>query len=157
MPYPVFTDDFSAVVYRGGGLFAIKSDNEIKNQAAYIFAQWPTEHDNNLDFVTQAGYLPVTDNAIDSLFSNISIVKNENYRSVYEAVDKMNREYSFYPLPLYNGASDTQNDFENNVKAVLRTAHIQYTRRVSDGEDPELVLNELVESSLAELRNLSEK
>ena len=69
----------------------------------------------------------------------------------------MNQEYSFYPLPLYNGASDTQNDFENNVKAVLRTAHIQYDKRVSNGEDPEIVLNELAVSSLSELRNLSEK
>ena len=157
LPYPVFSKDFSAVVHRGGGLFAIKSDNELKNQAAYIFAKWLTEHDNNLEFVTQAGYLPVTDNAINSLFNDISIVENKNYRNVYEAIDKMNQNYTFYPLPLYNGASDIQNDFENNVKAVLRTAHIQYLKRISDGEDPELVLNELVESSLAELRNLSEK
>ena len=157
LPYPLFTDDFSAVVHRGGGLFAIKSDNELKNQAAYLFAKWLTEHDNNLEFVTQAGYLPVTDNAINSLFNDITIVKNENYRGTYEAVAKMNREYSFYPLPLYNGASDTQNNFENNVKAVLRTAHIQYDKRVSNGEDAELVLNELAKSSLTELRSLSEK
>ena len=85
------------------------------------------------------------------------MVENENYRGVYEAVDIMNQGYSFYPLPLYNGASDTQADFENNVKTVLRTAHIQYMKRVSDGEDPELVLTELAESSLAELRSLSEK
>ncbi len=157
LPYPVFTNDFSGVVYRGGGLFAIKNDNEIKNRAAYIFAKWLTENEHNLNFVTQAGYLPVTDDALDSLFNDISIVENTNYHSVYTAVDKMNRDYSFYPLPLYNGASETQNDFENNVKAVLRTAHNQYIRRVSDGEDPKLVLNELVASSLAELRSLSAK
>lgn len=157
LPYPVFTNDFSGVVYRGGGLFAIKSDNEIKNRAAYIFAKWLTENEHNLNFVTQAGYLPVTDDALDSLFNDISIVENTNYHSVYTAVDKMNKDYSFYPLPLYTGASETQNDFENNVKAVLRTAHNQYIRRVSDGEDPKLVLNELVASSLAELRSLSAK
>ena len=157
LPYPVFTDDFSAVVYRGGGLFAIKSENELKNQAAYIFAKWLTEHSNNLHFVTQAGYVPVTDDAINTLFSDITAIKNENYRGMYEAVDKMNQTYSFYPLPLYNGASDVQNDFENNVKTVLQTAHIQYVKRVSDGEDSELVMNELIVSSLAELRNLSDK
>lgn len=157
LPYPTFTDNFSAVVYRGGGLFAIKSDNERKNQAAYIFAKWLTEHDNNLDFVTQAGYLPVTNAAIESLFNDVSIVKNENYHSVYEAVAKMNQGYSFYPLPLYNGASNIQSDFENNVKTVLRSAHIQYEKRISNGEDSELVLNELVESSLTELRGLSER
>jgi len=157
LPYPVFTDDFSAVVHRGGGLFAIKSDNELKNRAAYLFAKWLTKQDNNLGFVTQAGYLPVTDDAINSLFDDISIVETENYRGVYEAVAQMNREYTFYALPLYNGASDTQDDFENNVKAVLRTAHNQYVKRVSAGEDSELVLNELAASSLTELRNLSEK
>lgn len=157
LPYPLFNDNFSGVVYRGGGLFAIESDNELKNQAAYLFAKWLTKHDNNLNFVTQAGYLPVTDGGMDSLFHDISMVEADNYRSVYEAVHKMNREYTFYPLPLYRGASDTQNDFENSVKAVLRSAHIQYDKRVADGEDPEAILNELAASSLAELKTLSEK
>ncbi|MBE5865000.1 MAG: carbohydrate ABC transporter substrate-binding protein [Lachnospiraceae bacterium] len=157
LPYPKFTNNSAGVVHRGGGLFAMKSDNESKNQAAYIFAKWLTESGHNLDFVTQAGYLPITDEAFDSLFTDISIVENENYHSVYEAVDTMSREYSFYALPLYNGASETQNAFENNVKSVLRSAHTQYLRRVSDGEDPDTVMNELTESSLAELISLSAK
>ena len=113
LPYPLFSEDFSAVVHRGGGLFAVKSDNESKNRAACIFAKWLTNPEHNLNFVTQAGYLPVTDGAMDSLFDDIRIVENENYHSVYEAVAQMKQEYSFYALPLYNGASDTQNDFEN--------------------------------------------
>jgi len=157
LPYPQFTKDFSGVVYRGGGLFSIKSDNEIKNQAAYIFAKWITESNHNLDFVTQAGYIPVTDEAMDSLFNDISIVENPNYHSVYNAIDIMNGAYTFYPLPLYDGASDLQADFENNVKTVLRSAHIQYKNRVSAGEDSELLLIELANSSLTELRNLSAK
>ncbi len=157
LPYPVFHNNFSGVVYRGGGLFAIKNNNEIQNQSAYIFAKWLTECEHNLEFVTQAGYLPVTDTALDSLFKDISIVENDKYHSVYETVDRMNREYSFYPLPLYNGASETQDDFENNVKTVLRSAHNQYVKRVADGEDSELVLNELVQSSLTELQNLSDR
>ena len=157
LPYPQFTKDFSSVVYRGGGLFSIKSDNEIKNQAAYIFAKWITESNHNLDFVTQAGYIPVTDEAMDSLFNDISIVENPNYHSVYNAIDIMNGAYTFYPLPLYDGASDLQADFENNVKTVLRSAHIQYKNRVSAGEDSELLLIELANSSLTELRNLSAK
>ena len=157
LPYPVFNNNISGVVYRGGGLFAIKSNNELKNQAAYIFAKWLTEQEHNLDFVTQAGYLPVTDSALNTLFNDITIVENEKYHGVYKAVDRMNQEYSFYALPLYSGASEIQNDFENNVKAVLRSAHIQYMKRVENGEDPDLVLDELVYSSLDELRNLSEK
>lgn len=157
LPYPTFNDNLSAVVYRGGGLFAVNSENEIKNQAAYIFAKWLTRQENNLNFVTRAGYLPVIDEAISTLFSDISIVENENYRGTYEAVDKMNREYTFCPLPLYNGASDIQNDFENNVKTALRAARVQYMKRIANGEASGLVLEELAEASLVELISLSDK
>ena len=155
LPYPVFTDNFNGVVYRGGGLFAIKSEDPCKNQAAYIFAKWLTESKHNLDFVTQAGYLPITDDAFNALFADISKVENKNYHSVYEAVDTMSRQYTFYALPLYSGASETQSAFEHNVKAVLKTAHIQYSKRVSEGEAAEIVLNELIASSLAELKSLT--
>ena len=63
----------------------------------------------------------------------------------------------FIKCNLFNFKRLIQDDFENNVKAVLRSAHIQYMKRVENGEDPDLVLDELVYSSLDELRNLSEK
>jgi hypothetical protein len=65
--------------------------------------------------------------------------------------------YTFYALPLYDGASEVQLDFEANVKAVLKSAHNQYTKRIGDGEDPEIIMEALIESSLAELISLSGK
>lgn len=155
LPYPTFTDEVSGVVYRGGGLFAMKSEDGRLNAAAYIFAKWLTEKEQNLNFVTQSGYLPVTDAAFDSLFSDIGIVKNERYHSLYQAVDTMRKDYTFYAQPLYKGASDIQLGFETNVKEVLLLAHNQYGLRVAAGEDPDAVLEELVRSSLDELRKLS--
>lgn len=155
LPYPTFTDNSSGVIYRGGGLFAVKSSDERKNQAAYIFAKWLTEKEHNLDFVTNAGYLPVTTEAFDMLFNDFTIIEKEGYRSVYQAVDMMLGYYSFFALPRYNGASDTQLNFEKNVKSVLSSAHNQYVKRVTGGEDPTEVLNELVETSLSELKALS--
>lgn len=155
LPYPTFVDDTFGVIYRGGGLFARNSEDELKNQAAYIFAKWLTEKEHNLDFVTDAGYLPVRTDAIETLFADFSIVEKESYHSVYQAVETMISDYTFYALPLYEGASETQLDFEQNVKAVLKTAHNQYIKRVNQGEDPETVLNELVETSLTELKKLS--
>ena len=154
-PYPAFTEDHSGVVYRGGGLFAMKSENERKNTAAYIFAKWLTEKEQNLSFVTQAGYLPVTDAAFDSLFTDINIVKNEKYHSLYQAVDTMMQDYTFYEQPLYKGASGIQLGFETNVKEVLKAAHNQYVKRVGAGEDPNAVLDELTQSSLVQLKLLS--
>lgn len=154
MPYPTFVENTAGAVYRGGGLFAVKSEDERKNNAAYLFAKWITQEQHNLDFVTNAGYLPVTDEAFDSLFDDINIVENKDYHSLYQAVNTMIQDYTFYALPLYDGASNTQLSFENNVKAVLKSAHNQYLRRIDAGETPYVVLNELAESSYNELLSL---
>ncbi len=155
LPYPVFKEDFQSVIYRGGGLFAVKSEDERKNQAAYVFAKWLTEKENNLEFVTSAGYLPVKTESFETLFDDLGGIEKESYRSVYMAVDTMFDRYSFYALPLYEGASEIQLNFEKNVKAVLSAAHNQYVKRVNGGEDPDKVLDELVEFSLDELKRLS--
>ena len=44
--------------------------------------------------------------------------------------------------------------FEKNVKSVLSTAHEEYLCRVADGENADTVMDELVASTLAELRSL---
>jgi len=155
LAYPAFREDTAGVVYRGGGLFAVKSSDERKNYGAYLFAKWLTEEENNLNFVTQAGYLPVTDSALDTLFEEPGVVENESYRSLYKAVDTMVHNYEMYALPIYDGASHTQLNFEKNVKAVLSSAHNQYLKRVGEGEDPDRVLNELAAASFKELRSLS--
>jgi len=157
LPYPAFTENSFGAIYRGGGLFAVKSDDARKNQAAVIFGKWLTEKEHNLEFVTNAGYLPVRDDAMDALFADFSCIEKENYRSVYRAVDTMLTSYTFYALPLYDGASEIQSDFETNVKSVLKAARGQYIKRINEGEDPNMVLDALAESSLAELKSLSGK
>lgn len=157
LPYPVFNESTSGVVYRGGGLFAVRSSDERENYGAYLFAKWLTEAENNLDFVTEAGYLPVTHAAMDGLSSHVGMLESENYRSLYRAVDTMVQQYDMYALPLYDGASETQLSFEKNVKAVLKSAHNQYLNRVNDGENPNTVLAELTDISLTQLRSLSEQ
>lgn len=154
-PYPKFNDNFLGTISRGGGLFAIKNSDERKNQAAYIFAKWLTKKENNLNFATQTGYIPVTKEAFNLLLSDINVVKNSNYHSMYNTISFMNNEYTFYSLPLYTNSSDVQLNFEKNVKAVLKAAHNQYKKRTASGEDSDKVLNELINSSLNELINLS--
>ncbi len=157
IPYPTFIDGKGASVHRGGGLFALKSDDERKNYAAYIFAQWITEENNNLEFVTNTGYLPVKDKAFDILFENKFLIKNENYSNMYQTVDTMIKSYELYSLPLFDGASEVQHNFEENAKTVLKSAHVQYQKRISSGESKETVLNELAQKSLSDILNLSEK
>jgi len=157
LPYPTFTDEEAGVIYRGGGLFAMRSEDERRNRAAVIFAKWLTEKENNLEFVTTAGYLPVTAEAFDALFADLDKIEKDNYRSVYAAVDTMLDRYTFHALPLYDGASEIQLDFEANVKTVLRSAYHQYRKRIGEGEDPEKVMEALVEGALSELIDLTVK
>ncbi len=157
LPYPVFSETTAVAVHRGGGLFATKSDDAKKNYAAYIFAKWITEKENNLNFVTSTGYLPVTDDAFTLLFDNVDIVSTEGYRELYGTLSAMLDTYELIPLPLYDGASQVQADFEKHVKLVLKSAHIQYEERIALGENRDTVLNELIDSSLEELKRLSAK
>lgn len=157
LPYPTFVEDNPSAVHRGGGLFAVKSDDERKNYGAYIFAKWLTEKENNLSFVTSTGYLPVTDEAFAELFADTSIAETESYKNLYDMMNGMMNGYKLYSLPVYDKASDIQSDFEQNVKLVLKSAHNQYVERTANGEDKEAVLNELAASSLEELKRLSDK
>ena len=154
LAYPHFANGDATVVHRGGGLFALKNEDDRKNEAAAIFAKWLTEKENSLGFVTKAGYLPVTNDAFDSLFANTDTVENEKYRLLYNAVNGMADEYTYCEVPVFEDASDTQSSFEKNVKSVLSTAHEEYLRRVADGENADTVMDELVASTLAELRSL---
>ncbi len=157
LPYPTFTESEAGVIFRGGGLFAVKSEDERKNQAAAIFAKWLTAKENNLRFVTNAGYLPVTEDAFGALFADPGLIGKESYRSVYAAVGTMLEDYTVYSLPLYDGASEVQLDFEANVKTVLQAAHNQYKKLLSDGAVTGDTLRALAEASLAELVSLSGK
>lgn len=156
-PYPCFNDETYGVIYRGGGLFAVKSEDERRNRAAYLFSKWLTEREHNLAFVSNAGYLPVTDDAFSALFADLGAIKKENYRDVYTAVETMLDSYTFYALPLYDNASSVQLTFEENVNKVLSAAHNQYRKLVSEGEPPQTVLDALVEDALAELISLTRK
>ena len=157
LPYPTFDGSAPAAVHRGGGLFAVKSEDERKNYGAYIFAKWLTEKENNLRFVTSTGYLPVTDDAFAELFSDTSVAGKESYRELYDMMDGMMSGYELHALPLYGSASEIQSRFEQNVKLVLRSARNQYLERTADGEDREAMLDELAASSLSELKQLSDK
>lgn len=153
LPYPCLEESKPTVIQRGGGLFAVKNEDERKNQAAAIFAKWLTEQEHNLAFVTKAGYLPVTTQAFQGLFANISSVKNEKYRMLYSAVNEQYaNDYQFCSLPLFDGALDAQKNFEKLIKSTLSNAHEEYIRRIQNGENKDTVMKDLTASALASVQ-----
>lgn len=154
LPYACLANSKPTVVQRGGGLFAIKNKDERKNKAAAIFAKWISEKQHNIDFVTKAGYLPVTNDAFEELFADLSSVENEKYRMLYNAVSNQYADdYQFCSIPLFDGATDTQKDFETLIKSTLSKAHEEYTSRIKQGKDKDAVMNELVASTLEQVQN----
>lgn len=153
LPYACLDGSTPTVVHRGGGLFAVKSDDERENKAAAVFAKWISEKQHNLDFVSKAGYLPVTNDAFESLFDNIDSVENEKYRMLYSAVmDQYANGYSFCSLPIYEGSADAQKNFETLIKSTLTDAHSEFERRISSGENEADVMKELISSTLVNIR-----
>lgn len=153
LPYPCLTGVEPTVVQRGGGLFAMKSDNEDMNRAKAVFAAWIAEKEHNLDFVTRSGYLPVTDAAFETLFNELDRVENEKYRMLYSAVsEQYDGGYSFCTVPLFDGASDTQKSFETLMKSTLGAAHEEFVARVAAGEAGEAVMAELTAGALSAVR-----
>lgn len=157
LPYPAFADTDPAVVQRGSGLFAIRSTDKRKNKAAAVFARWITGGEHNVEFVTQTGYLPVTQDGFEKLLDDTGLVENNKYRMLYDAVSEMYGEYTFCVLPRYDGASDLQPAFEKAVKTTLNTAHEEYVRRTAASEDAETVMAELETWARAEVMRLMQE
>lgn len=143
-PTPVFNGGKRILLARGTGLFAVKSTDERKNLAAAVFAKWIAQKQHNLDFVTHAGYLPVTTDALNELVAGKATVANPKYRMLYAAVGKVYNDSSFLYLPQYKGSGQLQKQTEKCTKAVLIKARQSYQSGNTN-------LDALVEASYQEL------
>ena len=154
LAYPTFNTTSDAVtISRGVGLYAVKSEDERKNEAASVFAKWISQPEHNLNFVTKSGYLPVTNEAFDSLFADMSILENEKYTALYEGIGNMVDSYSFTSAPLFDNSMEIKSDFETIVKSILSSAHESYLSRVENGEDKDTVMNELLHEALLNIQS----
>ncbi len=153
LPYPVFDTGSKTVMQRGVTLFAKKTEDLQKKAAIKLFVDYLTKKEKNIEFVTKAGYIPGTDEAFEGLFEDLSVVENPKYRMLYEAVSDMYGDYSFVALPVFEGASQLQKSFDDDITDVFSRARVSYMARVSAGEDSDAVMAELVESTLEQIRN----
>ena len=152
LPYPSFAEGENVAMQRGGGLFAMASDDDRKNEAAAVFARWITLQEANLSFTSAAGYLPVTENAFEHLLDGVDALENEKYRMLYETAASVWSDCAFCAAPVFENSGDVQDRFEETVKSVLRDARATYLERIGAGEDEGVVIAELAASSLAAIR-----
>ncbi|MEA5002048.1 MAG: extracellular solute-binding protein, partial [Christensenella sp.] len=123
LPCPVTENGNKLAMQQGAGLAAMKGD-EKKEAAALLFAQWISQGETNLRFVTQSGYMPVQSAAFDAIQEYE--FESDAYKSLYEAMDTMRDTYQFYLPPVVDGYYDILWAFYENSITILDDSRSKY-------------------------------
>ena len=119
LPYPVFEGGQKIVPQRGAGMCAFKSSKE-KEYAAAVFLKWLTNSAQNLRFIINTGYLPVTNEAFSELMSGkLTGYQNANVQKMLATAVAMHQDYEFYIPPVFDGFDELQKSY---VEKILKFA-----------------------------------
>ncbi len=119
LPYPVFENGSKTALQRGGGLMVAKTD-EKKEYAACEFIKWLTAASQNMKFVDETGYLPVTKQAFEQdMKSHLETVENAQVKKMLSSVMDMYDDYTFFTAPTYSSFDSDSSSFEEKLYTVL--------------------------------------
>lgn len=126
LPYPVFENGSKTAIQRGGGLMVAKTD-EKKEYAACEFIKWLTAAEQNMKFVDETGYLPVTKKAFeDDMASHIETIENEKVKMMLTSVMSMYDSYTFFSAPTYPALDADTDAFETKLYDIFSTNRDAY-------------------------------
>lgn len=126
LPYPVFEGGKKVALQRGGGMCVFASDSR-KEYAAGVFLKWLTAPEQNLQFTSNTGYMPVTEAAFDNFMAQKNEnIKNENIIKLFEAVVAMQKEYTFTVPPVFSGFEELQKRYKENLLKTVEGAQREY-------------------------------
>lgn len=126
LPYPVFEGGKKIALQRGGGMCVLKSTKE-KEYLAGIFLKWFTSPENNLRFVSSTGYLPVAAEAFGEIMSReIDSITDERIKKLLHTSRVMQKEYTFYIPPLFEGIDELQKQYESQLKEIAAASRESY-------------------------------
>lgn len=127
LPYPVFEGGTKTALQRGGGLMVAKSD-EKKEYAAAEFIKWLTASEQNMKFVGETGYLPVTKKAFEKdMDSHLETLEDERIIKMLTSVLSMYDEYAFFSAPTYANLDADSSAFEEEFKKILNDDRAKYS------------------------------
>ena len=125
-PCPVFENGEKLVMQRGAGFCTVRSTPE-REWAAVTFLKWLTEPEHNVEFVTQAGYMPVTwasfENQLPKAFEGLESAK---YASLYQAYLDTQANYEFYVPPQMETYLNLETTLEDQVRSQLALGRQDY-------------------------------
>ena len=119
LPYPTMEGGEKIAIQRGSGLIVKKSENK-KEYAANVFIKWLTVPKQNMKFISQTGYLPVTKQAFEEdMPGHISEVPDARIKKMLAAVTDMYENYTFFTAPTFAEFDDVSKKYETNFKKIL--------------------------------------
>ena len=119
LPYPVFENGDNVALQRGGGLMVARSD-EKKEYAACEFIRWLSAAEQNMKFVNETGYLPVTKQAFEEeMDTHIQNVEDPRVRMMLSSVMEMYDSYTFFFAPTYTNLDADSSAFEDRLYTIL--------------------------------------
>ena len=125
-PCPVFENGEKLVMQRGAGFCTVRSTPE-REQAAVTFLKWLTEPERNVEFVTRAGYMPVTQVAFENeLPKAIEGLESAKYASLYQAYLDTQANYEFYVPPQLETYLSLETTLEDQVRTQLALGRQDY-------------------------------
>ncbi len=119
LPYPVFENGTKTALQRGGGLMVAKTD-EKKEYAAAEFIKWLTASEQNMKFVGDTGYLPVTKKAFEEdMGAHLDTISDVRVKKMLESVLSMYESYTFFSAPNYADFDADSSAYEADFKKLL--------------------------------------
>ena len=114
----------SIQVQRGAGICTVRSTPE-RERACMTFLKWLTAPKRNVDFVTQLGYMPVTQTAFTNELPNaVRTLDDPMYISLYQAFLDTQSGYTFYTPPQRRDYLELETRFEEQVRLQLTAGRV---------------------------------
>lgn len=141
LPYPTFDGGKKVAIQRGSGMVVAKSD-ESREYASSVFLKWFTAPENNIQFISSTGYLPVTKEAFGKVMDDeIQRVENTNIKVLLKTAIEMQESYDFYIPPVFDGFDALQKDYEKEIKQQALSDREKYLQLLQTQDKETAFLN----------------
>lgn len=150
LPYPRLEGKEACAIIQGAG-FSIAQSDSTHEYASSVFLKWLILEEQNLDFATNTGYLPVERKALEQGYMKAmeSNSREQGANQVVlksaEATNKMLSEYRFYSNPPFDGSYEMRQFFDEYMKAAVDSALMEIQEKASEGmtrEDAEALVTD---------------
>ncbi|NMA67028.1 MAG: ABC transporter substrate-binding protein, partial [Clostridiaceae bacterium] len=98
-----------------------------KEYASAVFLKWFTAPEQNIRFISETGYLPVTKVAFeDNIHSYIDRVENPNIKKLLNAALATYNNYDFYIPPVFDNFDSLEKSFNTKIRQIAVETRQEY-------------------------------